>query len=93
VLYSFAPPTTRDEMRAAALQYVRKVTGLANPSAEDLEVFEHAVGQIAEHTEELLMALHARTMVHTREGEKEKAKARWSRCEEQALAKQPRRKA
>jgi hypothetical protein len=93
VLYNFEPPTTRDEMRAAALQYVRKVTGLAKPSAEDLEVFAHAVDHIAEHTEELLMALHARTMVRTREGEKEKAKARWSKREEQAIAKPRGRKA
>ncbi len=77
-LYNFEPPTTRDEIRAAALQYVRKVTGLAKPSAEDLHAFEHAVEHIAEHTEELLQSLHAKTAVKTREGEKEKARARWS---------------
>jgi hypothetical protein len=77
VLYNFEPPTTREEIRAAALQYVRKVSGLAKPSAEDLHTFEHAVDHIAEHTEELLLHLHAKTAKKTREGEKEKAKARW----------------
>jgi len=81
VLYNFEPPTTREEIRAAALQYVRKVTGLNKPSAEDAHVFEHAMEHIAEHTEELLMSLHARTAVKTREGEKEKARARWKQRE------------
>jgi hypothetical protein len=81
VLYNFDPPTTRDEIRAAALQYVRKVTGLNKPSADDAEVFAHAVEHIAEHTEELLQALRARTSVRTREGEREKARARWQRRE------------
>ncbi|MBS2023034.1 MAG: DUF2277 domain-containing protein [Deltaproteobacteria bacterium] len=77
VLYNFEPPTTREEIRAAALQYVRKVSGLNKPSAEDAHLFEHIVDHIAEHTEELLHSLKARTAVKTREGEKEKARARW----------------
>jgi hypothetical protein len=77
VLYNFEPPTTRDEIRAAALQYVRKVSGLHKPSAEDAEVFEHAVDHIAEHTAELLGSLRAHTAPKTREGEREKARARW----------------
>ena len=81
VLYNFDPPTTRDEIRAAALQFVRKVSGLGKPSAEDAPVFEHAVDHIAEHVEELLHSLHARTAVKTREGEREKARARWKERE------------
>jgi hypothetical protein len=81
VLYNFEPPTTREEIRDAALQYVRKVSGLHKPSAEDAGAFEHAVDHIAEHTEELLRSLHARTAVKTREGEREKARARWKQRE------------
>ncbi len=77
VLYNFEPPTTREEIRAAALQYVRKVSGLSKPSAVDAEAFEHAIDHIAESTEELLRSLNARTAVRTREGEREKARARW----------------
>ena len=81
VLYNFDPPTTREEIRAAALQYVRKVSGLNKPSAEDEHVFEHTIDHIAEHTEALLRALHAHTAVKTREGEREKARARWKQRE------------
>jgi hypothetical protein len=81
VLYNFEPPTTRQEIRAAALQFVRKVSGLNKPSAFDAEAFEHAIDHIAEHTEELLRSLHARTAVRTREGEREKARTRWKRRE------------
>jgi len=77
VLYNFEPPTTREEIRAAALQYVRKVSGPSKPSVVDAEAFEHAIDHIAESTEELLRSLNARTAVRTREGEREKARARW----------------
>jgi len=77
VLYNFDPPTTRDEIRAAALQYVRKVSGLQRPAAADAPAFEAAVEAVAASTEELLGALRARTAVRTREGEREKARARW----------------
>jgi hypothetical protein len=81
VLYNFEPPTTREEIRAAALQYVRKVTGLNKPSAEDAHAFEHAIDHIAAHTAELLRELHAHTAVKTREGERDKARARWKQRE------------
>jgi hypothetical protein len=81
VLYNFEPPTTREEIRAAALQYVRKVSGVNKPAAADAEAFEHAIDHVAESTEELLRSLHARTAVRTREGEREKARARWKRRE------------
>ena len=77
VLYNFEPPTTKEEMTAAALQYVRKVSGLQRPSAVDEEVFAHAVGEVTAATERLLEALQARAPVRTREGEKAKAQARW----------------
>ncbi len=76
VLYNFDPPTTGDEIRAAALQYVRKVSGLPAPSAADRAAFEHAVDEVAATTARLLGALQARTAIRTREGEREKARVR-----------------
>jgi hypothetical protein len=77
VLYNFQPPTTPDEIRAAALQYVRKVSGVTKPSALDQEAFDRAVDQVAAATTELLGALKARAPVRTREGEREKGRVRW----------------
>lgn len=77
VLYNYEPPTTREEIRDAALQYVRKVSGLSRPPAVDHDAFEAAVKQIADATGRLLRSLRARTAVRTREGEREKARARW----------------
>jgi hypothetical protein len=79
VLYNFDPPTTEDEIRAAALQYVRKVSGLARPSTVDLAAFEAAVTDVAATTGRLLRSLRARTAVRTREHEREKARARGER--------------
>jgi hypothetical protein len=77
VLYNFAPPTTDDEMRAAALQYVRKVCGLQKPSAVDEAAFARAVDEVTAATQRVLASLQARAPVRTREGEKEKARLRW----------------
>jgi hypothetical protein len=77
VLYNFQPPTTEDEIQAAALQYVRKVSGLNAPSAADQEAFDHAIAELAATTTRLLGSLNARAPVRTREGEKIKARARW----------------
>jgi hypothetical protein len=79
VLYHYDPPTTEDEIRAAALQYVRKVSGLARPPAVDAETFDRAVEEVAASTGRLLASLRARTAVRTREGEREKARARFER--------------
>ncbi|BDG01408.1 DUF2277 domain-containing protein [Anaeromyxobacter oryzae] len=76
VLYNFDPPTTDEEVRAAALQYVRKVSGLRQPPAVDAAAFEAAVDEVAATTRRLLASLHARTAVRTREHEREKARAR-----------------
>jgi len=76
VLYNFDPPTTGDEIRAAALQYVRKVSGLPAPAQADQAAFDRAVDAVAAATAELLGALRARTAVRTREGEREKARLR-----------------
>jgi hypothetical protein len=79
VLYHFEPPTTDDEVRAAALQYVRKVSGLPRPSAADAAAFDRAVEEVAAATRRLLDGLTARTAVRTREAEREKARARGAR--------------
>lgn len=79
VLYNFQPPTTDEEIRAASLQYVRKVSGLGKPSAADAAAFEAAVEAVAAATRGLLAALRARTAVRTREQEREKARARGAR--------------
>ena len=79
VLYNFDPPATADEIHAAALQYVRKVSGIARPPAADLATFEAAVADVAAATEHLLRSLRARTAVKTREAERAKARARGER--------------
>ncbi len=77
VLYNFEPPTTHEEMRAAAVQYVRKICGLQKPSAVDTAAFEQAVDDVTAATVRVLGALQARAPVRTREGEKVRARARW----------------
>ncbi len=77
VLYNFDPPTTAEEIRGAALQYVRKVSGLSHVSAVDQEAFERAVDEVAAATDRLLGSLQARTAVRTREGERARARIRW----------------
>jgi hypothetical protein len=78
VLYNFQPPTTEQEVRAAAVQFVRKVSGLNAPSVADKAAFDQAVEEVAASTERLLASLKARAPVRTREGEQAKARARWS---------------
>jgi hypothetical protein len=87
VLFHFEPPTTRDEVEAAALQYVRKVSGLQKPSAADREAFDAAVREISAVTQKLLGELTPRGPVRTREGEREKGKKRWERREAAVVAK------
>lgn len=79
VLHHFEPPTTEEEVRAAALQYVRKVSGLNKPTGADEAAFAHAVDEVTEATSRLLALLRPRGVVRTREGERERAKLRWQR--------------
>lgn len=64
-------------MQAAALQYVRKVSGLRAPGRQDTEAFERAVAEVTEATARLLAALPPRGDVRTRDGEKAKARLKW----------------
>ena len=81
VLHHFKPPTTPDEIAAAALQYVRKVSGMQKPPKGGEAAFAKAIEQITKATTVLLDALPERGEPRTREGEKEKARARWERRE------------
>jgi hypothetical protein len=78
VLHHFEPPTTEEEIRAAALQYVRKVSGMTKPTHGDDTIFAEAIDEIAASTTKLLHALHPpRSPARTREGERAKARRRW----------------
>ena len=79
VLHNFEPPSTAFEMRAAALQYVRKVSGIAKPTAATEAAFQQALEEIAAATERLITALPPRLPHRTREGEREKAKIKWTK--------------
>jgi hypothetical protein len=78
VLSHFEPPTTPDEIRDAALQFVRKVSGQTRPKLADEEAFERAVVAIASATTRLLKELHPAGPKRTRDGERAKARARWA---------------
>jgi hypothetical protein len=75
-LYNFEPPATDDEVRAAALQYVRKISGFNKPSQANQEAFEHAVDTVAAASQELLSHLSTAAPPKDREVEAEKARAR-----------------
>ncbi|ALE85327.1 DUF2277 domain-containing protein [Pseudonocardia sp. HH130629-09] len=75
-LHNFEPPATPDEVDAAALQYVRKISGSAKPSQANAEAFEKAVAAVAEATRELLDGLTTTAPPKDREVEAAKARAR-----------------
>ena len=75
-LHNFDPPATSDEVRAAALQYVRKVSGSTKPSKANAAVFERAVDEIAHITAHLLDDLVTAAPPKDREVEAAKARAR-----------------
>jgi hypothetical protein len=75
-LHNFEPPATRDEVTAAALQYVRKVSGTTKPSQANQAAFDEAVREIAHVTQHLLDALVTTAPPKDREVEAAKARAR-----------------
>jgi hypothetical protein len=75
-LHNFEPAATNDEVQAAALQYVRKVSGSTKPSKANEEAFNHAVAEIAHITGHLLEDLVTNAPPKDREIEAAKAKAR-----------------
>ncbi len=86
-LHNFEPPATDDEVRASALQYVRKLTGMNAPSQANREAFESAVADITERTLQLFGVLEVHAPPKTRETEKLKAAERGRKREEQMRAK------
>ena len=78
-LHNFEPPATPDEVGAAALQYVRKVSGTAKPSAVNQEAFDLAVAEIARITQHLLEDLVTVAAPRNREVEAAKARLRVAR--------------
>jgi hypothetical protein len=77
-LYNFEPPATEDEVRAAALQYVRKISGFTKPSEANTEAFERAVDAVAAASERLLGELVTSASPKDRELEAAKKRARWA---------------
>jgi hypothetical protein len=75
-LHNFAPPATDDEVRASALQFVRKVSGFTHASKANEAAFEHAVDRVTEITRELLASLVTNAPQRSREVEAAKAKER-----------------
>jgi hypothetical protein len=76
ILYNFSPPTSEDEVRAAALQYVRKVSGMTKPSRANEPAFERAVDEVAVATSRLLAELVTSAPPRDRETEAAKRRAR-----------------
>ena len=75
-LFNFEPPATEEEIRAAALQFVRKVSGFAKPSQANAQAFERAVDEVAEAARELIVSLHSAAPPRDREIEAKKARER-----------------
>ena len=75
-LFNFEPPAADEEINAASLQYVRKITGFNKPSKANEEAFYSAVGEIARISERLLASLETAAPPKDREEEAAKAKAR-----------------
>jgi hypothetical protein len=75
-LYNFEPPATEEEIQAAALQYVRKISGFNKPSRANEEAFTTAVEAVARASSELLAKLQTNARPKDRETERAKAQAR-----------------
>jgi hypothetical protein len=75
-LFNFEPPVNNDEVRAASLQFVRKISGFHHPSKANEQAFATAVDQIAEISMRLLSTLETTAPPRNREAEAAKAKAR-----------------
>jgi hypothetical protein len=75
-LFNFEPPVTPEEVRAASLQFVRKITGFNKPSKANEEAFEKAIEDIAKISSRLLHSLETTATPKNREEEAAKARAR-----------------
>ncbi|GAC1545615.1 MAG: DUF2277 domain-containing protein [Candidatus Velthaea sp.] len=75
-LFNFAPPVTDEEIHAASLQFVRKISGFTQPSKSNGRAFLEAVNEVAGVSQRLLKSLETQAPPKSREREAEKAKAR-----------------
>jgi hypothetical protein len=75
-LFNFEPPASEDEVRASALQFVRKLSGFNKPSQANAAAFEQAVDEVSQTARKLLASLHTHAPARDRAVEAEKAKAR-----------------
>jgi hypothetical protein len=75
-LFNFDPPATEEEIRASALQFVRKLSGFARPSQANAAAFARAVDEVSDAARRLLTSLETATPARDREVEAEKARAR-----------------
>ncbi len=75
-LYNFEPPATDDEIRAAALQFVRKISGFTKPSEANEKAFDRAVEEVARTSSKLLKSLKTTASPRNREAEMARAHAR-----------------
>ena len=75
-LHNFEPPATHEEVEAAALQFVRKISGYTKPSQANAEAFDLAVAEVTAASRRLLDALETNAPAKNREIEAEKRKAR-----------------
>jgi hypothetical protein len=75
-LFNFDPPATEDEIRASALQFVRKVSGFSKPSHANAEAFERAVEEVTDAARRLIQSLHSAAPPRDRETEARKARER-----------------
>jgi hypothetical protein len=85
-LHNFKPPATDEEIVAAAVQYVRKISGTTKPSRDNTAAFDDAVNEIADITRRLLRGLVAHAPPKTREDEAERRRALWERREKRIRA-------
>jgi hypothetical protein len=83
-LHNYDPPTTEDEVRAAAFQFVRKVSGMTRPAPRNQAAFDGAVEAVAAATQELLRSLVATTAPHDRTLERQRSRSRWERRQARA---------
>lgn len=75
-LYNFDPPATDDELRAASLQFVRKITGFNKPSQANEQAFNQAIDEVTVVARQLFNSLHTTAEPHDREVEAQRARER-----------------
>jgi hypothetical protein len=84
-LYNYEPPVTGDEIRAAALQYVRKISGFTRPSRANAAAFNAAVDEITRASEQLLAVLETSAPPRDRQVDAEHARARAAKRQIEAI--------